>query len=92
MSEHGPKVTKLINRYMAQLAVQNCGELDTATKFFIDAGYRKQIMNRAETEVMNWISVVKTAPDNPYSDDEQIADALLSEVEKRLSIIKENKS
>ena len=92
MSEHGPNVTKLILRYTARLAVPNGGGLDTATKFFIDTGYRRQIMSRAETEVMNWISVVKTAPDNPYSDDEQIADALLSEVEKRLSTIKENKS
>jgi hypothetical protein len=84
MSKHGPNVTKLIIRFIALEAVPPGGGLASAIEFFKNQELRKQVLESAEAKAMQAIQLIKSAPDNPYGeDDEQIAGELLKKIAER---------
>lgn len=86
MSKHGPNVTKLITKFIAREAVPPGGGLGSAVEFFSNQEHRKKVLEAAETKALQAIELIKSAPDNPYgNDDEQIAGELLKLVSQRES-------
>lgn len=84
MTKHGPNVNRLIVKFIACEAVPPGGSLASAIEFLRNPERRKHILKSAETQVMQAIQLIKSAPDNPFgNDDEQIAGELLSQIEKR---------
>lgn len=84
MSKYGPNVTKLITRFIAREAVPPGGGLASAVDFFNNAELRKNVLESAEAKAIRAIQVIKSAPDNPFGDDdERIASELLSQIQKR---------
>lgn len=80
----GPNVKKLIAHKMSIDAIPNGGGLGDGLKFLMD---KQRIIAgaKAATEWVNQaISVVKTAPDNPWGDDDEaIAGEILRQVKER---------
>lgn len=86
MGKHGPNVTQLIVRFISREAVPPGGGLAAGISFFQDSELRKQVIERAEANAMAAIQLIKTAPDNPYGDDdEEIAGMLLKKIEEKTS-------
>ena len=86
-NKYGPNVTKLIVRFMSYVAIPKGGGLADGIKFIIDPERRKKVIATAEANALDAINLVKSAPDNPYRDDESIAEIILeklTEKEKRL--------
>lgn len=82
MGKYGPNVTKLITRFIAREAIEPGGGLADAIEFLQNPERRKQVLAKAEADVLEAIQAIKAAPDNPYGDnDEKIAEALLKEIE-----------
>lgn len=87
MSKHGPKVTMLITKFIPRVAVPDGGGITDGMRFFLDEGYRKQVLVEAEKMALAAIELIKIAPDNPFGlDDEAIADFLLGKIEEKLHI------
>lgn len=87
---HGPNVSKLILRFVAVEAVPAGVGRDTGfsnvIEFIRTPEYRKKILDAAEAKAMASLQAIKSAPDNPYGqDDEKIAEALLQTIVKRES-------
>lgn len=81
---YGPNVTKLITRFMAREAVPPGGGLNGVLQFFTDDAARKRILANAEKSTIAAIQAVKSAPDNPYgNDDEIIAGEILKKLDQR---------
>lgn len=81
---HGPLMTKLIVQFVARVAIPEGGTLADGLKFIQDAEYRKGVLEKAESKAVEAVSLVRTAPDNPYGDDnEAIAGAILERLEER---------
>ena len=82
---YGPNVTKLILQFVACEAIPTGEEVfGSVMTFFRDADKRKQILNKAETDALSAIKLIKSAPDNPFGDnDEAIAGILLQKIEER---------
>lgn len=79
----GPNVKKLIVRKMAHDAIPSGGGLAAGVKFL---STKEAVMNGfrvAAKWVEEAIAVVKTAPDNPYQSDEEIAAAILLKLESK---------
>lgn len=82
MSKYGPNVNKLITRFIAREAVPPGGGLASGLEFFINPEWRKQVLERAESNAIQAIYLVKSAPDSPFgNDDENIARELLNKIE-----------
>jgi hypothetical protein len=80
----GPNVKRLIMERMAQIAVPAGGGMSDALAVLTDATRLVATGKEASEWVRQAIAVVKTAPDNPYGeDDEAIAGELLRRVEER---------
>lgn len=78
-------VVKLIIWIISQKAIPNGGGFADGIKFWTDAEYRKRIMDESKREADAYIELVKTAPDNPYgNDDEAIASAILDQLKGRV--------
>ena len=74
----GPNVKLLYIRFMSREAIPPGGDFDDGAKFLVDEGYRKEVMTRALANMDLAIKAVRSAPDNPYGDDEEaIAEAIL---------------
>ncbi len=77
----GPYVKKLIVRRMAQLMVPDSGGFADAMHELAAPGN----IGKRNREATAWVEValeaVRTAPDNPYEDDEAIAKAVLEAIE-----------
>jgi hypothetical protein len=87
MSKHGPNVAKLIIKFIVREAVPPGGGLASGLEFFSNPERRKQVLKSAEAKTIQAIQLIKSAPDNPFGDDdEQIAGELLSQIEKRQSV------
>lgn len=81
--KHGENVTKLITRFIAINAIPRGGGLSDGIEFILNPDKRKQVLEKAEKEALAAIHLVKTAPDNPYgNDDEKIAQAILLKIEE----------
>lgn len=84
MSKYGPNVTKLITRFIAREAVPPGGGLASALEFISNPEQRKQVLNSAEAKAIQAIQLIKSAPDNPFGDDdERIASELLAKIQER---------
>ena len=84
MSKHSPNVTKLITRFIAREAIPPGGGLMDGVEFLIDRERRKQVLESAESKALQAIQLVRSAPDNPFgNDDEQIAGELLKKIKER---------
>ena len=85
MSKHGTNVTKLITKFIAREAIPAGGDgVASAMEFFRNAEYRKKVLDAAEAKAIQSIELIKTAPDNPFgNDDELIAGELLKKIAER---------
>lgn len=84
MSKHGPNVRILITKFIAREAVPPGGGLASAVEFLSNPERRKQVLERAEFEAIQAIQLIKSAPDNPFGDDdERIASELLDKIQER---------
>lgn len=80
----GPNVRKLIAHKMSLLMVPAGGGLATALQALTKPGNLAAVAKEATAWVEAAIAVVKTAPDNPYGeDDEAIAGAILKGIADR---------
>ena len=79
----GPNVKKLITTRIAQLAVPPGGGLADAIGFLASKRIGKTAKDATDW-VNEAIAVVKTAPDNPFgNDDEAIAGEILRQLEEK---------
>lgn len=80
----GPNVKRLIVRRMSQLMVPAGAALAAGIRELTTPGNIAKRCREATAWVEEAIDVVKTAPDNPYgNDDEAIAGEILKQIEKR---------
>jgi hypothetical protein len=85
----GPNVKKLIVHKMSLIMVPSgCGDgkgkaLATAIGALTKPGNLVAVAREATAWVEQAIATVRTAPDSPYKTDEEIAGAILEEVERR---------
>lgn len=88
MSERliGPNAKRLLIHFIALEAVPKGGGLGDGLNFLIDAERRQRGMEQAMSNLDAALAAVKSAPDNPYgNDDEAIAAAILKRVESEMS-------
>lgn len=86
MENIGPNVKKLIAIRMSTLAIKNGTPepFKEGLLFLMDKHRFKQVSTEAVQWVKDAIAVVKTAPDNPYGDDDEaIAGEVLRLYEER---------
>lgn len=87
MAEIGPNVRRLIARKMSLLAIPPGSGKDSmalGVEMFTNRGKFTSIAAEASAFVAAAIKVMKTAPDNPYGDDDEaIAGAILKGIEER---------
>ncbi len=84
----GPNVRKLIAHKMSLLMAPpgTDNQLGQALKFLIEPGKIVAVAREATQWVEAAIAVVRSAPDNPYTTDEEIAGAILEKIEKQKTI------
>lgn len=81
----GPNVRKLLALFISVEAIPAGGGFADAVEFFKNAEKRKEILEKAESKTKEAIQLIKSAPDNPYGDDEEvIAGAILKKVEEEI--------
>jgi len=74
----GPNAKKLLAHFIAIEAVPVGGGLASGLNFLADENLRRKGISRAITNFHNAIELIKSAPDNPYGDDDEaIAGAIL---------------
>lgn len=79
----GTNVSKLIVRFVAREAIPFGGGLADAVEFFSNPDHRQKVLERAKSQAMEAIRLIKSAPDNPFGDDdEQIAGEILKRLER----------
>jgi len=82
----GPNVKRLIAHKMALLAIP-VGSGDKSFDVGVNAFLDRERFSSMAAEASNWvrqaITLIKTAPDNPYRDDEEIATAILKGIKER---------
>lgn len=80
----GPNAKRLLSHFIALEAIPNGGGIADGLNFLTDRNRMHQGMERAMANLETAFSAVKSAPDNPYgNDDEAIAAAILDRVEQR---------
>lgn len=80
----GPNTRKLLAHFIALEAVPEGGGLASGLNFLADPDQRKRGIERAMANLDAALQAVKSAPDNPYgNDDEAIAAAILKRVEQK---------
>ena len=85
MNQQGPNVRKLIaTRMAAQMIPGGTGNaLAAGVEALMKPGNIGEQARKATEWVKEAISVVKTAPDNPYTSDEEIAAVILEKLEAK---------
>ena len=79
--KHSANVTKLITKFISREAIPAGGGIASAVEFFKNPERRKQVLEAAEAKAIQAIELIKTAPDNPFgNDDELIAGELLKKI------------
>lgn len=80
----GPNTRKLLGHFIAREAVPEGGGLADGLNFLIDPDRRQRGMEKAMVNMEAALAAVKSAPDNPYGDDDEaIAAAILARIEAR---------
>ena len=78
----GPNVKKLLAHFIALEAVPRGGGFADGWNFLADNDRRRRGMARAMSNLEAALTALKSAPDNPYGDDDEaIAAAILERVE-----------
>lgn len=87
MSEkRGPNFMQLVFHKISRDAIPPGGGLADGIRLFTEPGRFQQVAKEAFAWVDKAIAVMKTAPDNPYGDDDEaIAAAILERIEERLN-------
>lgn len=81
----GPNMQKLAAFKASRDAIPDGGGLVDAIDFIKDQNRFKKSMLDSVLWAFAAVDVMKTAPDNPYGDDDEvIAGAIVAEIEKRL--------
>ena len=80
----GPNAKQLLAHFIALEAVPRGGGLADGLNFLANPDHMRQDMERAMSNLEAALAAVKSAPDNPYGDDDEaIAAAILERVEKK---------
>lgn len=80
----GPNVKKLLAHFIAREAVPSGGGLADGLHFLTDPVRRRQGLEMAMSNLDAALAAVKSAPDNPYGDDDEaIAAAIIERVERK---------
>lgn len=78
----GPNTRRLLAHFIAREAVPSGGGLADGLNFLADPERRRSGIGKAISDMEAALAVVKTAPDNPYGDDDEaIAAAILAKIE-----------
>jgi hypothetical protein len=73
-------------KFVSREAVPPGGSFADGVEFFTNAEHRKRVLEKAESDALAAIQLIKSAPDNPYgNDDEEIAGVLLNKIRERLN-------
>ncbi len=84
MDKRSPNVAKLIIKFIALEAIPRGGGIASGIEFFINPEHRKKVLESAESKAIQSINFIKSAPDNPFGDDDDvIAGELLKRIEER---------
>jgi hypothetical protein len=84
----GPNAKKLLAHFAALEAVPRGGGLADGLNFLADPDRRRRGFERAMANLDAALEAVKSAPDNPYGDDDEaIAAAVLERVEAKRSLL-----
>lgn len=79
----GPNMKRLLFAFMARLAVPPGGGFAGAVDVFLNPEKMKENMREALKQADLAIAAMRSAPDNPYGDDEEtIAKTIIDEVDK----------
>jgi hypothetical protein len=80
----GPNVRKLHAEMLARVAIPNGGGLADGLALFTTPGRFQEVARQAMEQVETALEAMKSAPDNPYGDDDEvIAGAMLQAIEER---------
>lgn len=80
----GPNAKRLLAEFMAIEAVPPGGGFADGLRFLTDPELRRRGTERAIANLDTALAVIKTAPDNPYGDDDEaIAAAILVQLERK---------
>lgn len=80
----GPNAKKLLAYFIAREAIPPGGGIGDGLNFLLDSERRYQGLTKAVGALKAALAAVKSAPDNPYGDDDEaIAVAILERVEAR---------
>lgn len=77
-------IQKLTGRVMAHAIVPQNGGLHDALRVLCDKELLMQYAKAADRQVKQMITAVKSAKDNKYTSDEEIAQVILDKLEERL--------
>lgn len=81
----GPNANKLLIRFMSREAIPDGGDIMDGVKFFLDESHRHKVMDKALANMDLAIKAVRSAPDNPYGDDEEIiAGVILEKIQEKM--------
>ena len=83
MTKQGPNVKRLIIHKMSTLMIPSGGGLSDGIRALSSSESIGKYAREATEWVEEVLTVVKTAPDNPYGNDEVIAGEILRQIETR---------
>lgn len=84
--KYGPNMRKLFSEFIARETIPTGTKngLADAVEFFTNENRRNQVLLKAKSGMENAIAAIKSAPDNPYGDDDEvIAGILLEKIKER---------
>lgn len=76
-------LVKLLLLKASQLVIPDGGGVEDGIRFLTDRPHREKILAEAKKVVDDSIAAVKSALDNPYKTDEEIATAILARFNER---------
>lgn len=80
----GPNVRRLVCHGFSLLAIPSGDGFLEAVAVLKNPHKMSELMRKATVQAFEWIDCVKSAPDNPYGDDDEaIAEAILAKVEEK---------
>lgn len=79
----GPNTKKLFLHLVSLRAIPDGGKTRDVINFFADSNARNKIIDDAFNDLKEILNVVKSAPDNPYGDDDE---AISEEILRRYEI------
>jgi hypothetical protein len=83
VTKQGPNVRKLIIHKMSLIMVPDGGGIYSAIEAMATPGRIGEVAREATQWAEAVLALVRTAPDNPYGDDEAIAGEILRRIEEK---------